>query len=110
MSTLLHRPLTHYLLYTLPTDDLRNQLLEAVEEKEAVERQYFTLKNITVEKEKQLSQAIEASLSDRTSILQERVVGSEAALFAAQTKAQELSKVLRVSQIRSEELQEENKR
>jgi hypothetical protein len=93
-----------------PTDELRNQLFDAVEEKEAVERQLNALKALTAEKEKQLSHAIEASLTERTSVLQERVVNSEASCFAAQSKAQELSKVLRVSQIRSEELLDENKR
>ena len=81
-----------------------------MEEKEAVERQHTALLALTAEKDKQLSHAIEISLSERTSVLQERVVGSEVACYAAQSKAQELSKVLRVSQTRSEELQEENKR
>jgi hypothetical protein len=75
-----------------------------------VQRQHDALKALTAEKEKQLSRAIETSLTERTSVLQERVVVSEAACFAAQSKTQELSKVLRVSQIRSEELLEENKR
>ena len=56
-------------------------------------------------KERQLVTA-----ADDTTILQDRLLSSEKAAVAAQSRASELSKVLRVSQIRSEELQEEIKR
>lgn len=74
-------------------------------DKAALEAQMNTLIEHSAGKERQLITA-----ADDTNILQDRLLSCEKAAVAAQSRASELSKVLRVSQIRSEELQEEIKR
>ena len=78
------------------------------EEKATLSEQYASLTALTAHRDLQLSNAIERSLSERTAVLQERVVESDRVCFVFEKKASDLGKVLRMSQIRSEELLEEN--
>ena len=80
------------------------------EEKATLLEQYASLTALTAHRDLQLSNAIERSLSERTAVLQERVVESDRVCFVFEKKAFDLGKVLRASQIRSEELLEENMR
>ena len=101
---------THYYYFILNfvLDDLHNQVQVLHEEKAILEEQYAQLTALTANRDSQLSHAIERSLSERTAVLQDRMVESDRVSFAFEKKASDLSKVLRASQIRSEELLEEN--
>ena len=87
------------------TDGLRQQVMALWGDKAALEAQLTSSIELSADKEKLLITAAED-----TTILQDRLMSSEDTALTAQSRANELSKVLRVSQTRSEELQEEIRR